>query len=105
LQLGNDNIGYENRSLTGDRLELANGEGNGNEKRLLETIVLTNLTNLDKTIDVSGSAKLKEFRALNTSIPKVIFAEGVALDTLHLSKNLTDLELIDAWGLNQVISE
>jgi hypothetical protein len=45
---------------------------------------LTGLVALSEGQDVSGSEKLREFRALNTAIPSVIFADGSPLDTVHL---------------------
>lgn len=105
LKLGNDNNNYQNQLLTGDRLVLADEANSENKKPLLESIILTNLINLDNAIDVSGSPKLLEFRALNTSIPEITFSEGVALKTLHLPSSITKLELINAWNLKSLIED
>lgn len=104
LQLGNDSISYKNKKMTSNRLELGDRANGDTPKPLLETVILTQLEGLNQEIDLGGSAKLKEFRALGTKIPSVVLAEGVAIETLHLPSSLSKLELVDAWGLNTVLS-
>lgn len=55
-------------------------------------------------IDLSDSQKLQNFRNTGSNINKVEFAEGVALDTLYLTRDTTYLSLIEAKLLNKLIT-
>lgn len=111
LLIGNDAEGYFNRALDDNRFSLGaeayNADGTPNEsaKTLLEKVVLTGLGSLTKTVDVSGSEKLKEFRALKSSIAGVNLAEGTQIETLHLPKTTTSLALIEPTVLSNILTE
>ena len=109
LQLGSDVEGYSNALLTGNNLSLGGnaltGEGvrNENAKTLLEEVVLTGLTSLSGQIDLTGSEKLKVFRALNTIIAGVSLAEGVQIETLHLPNTITSIQLVEPVALTGIL--
>ena len=111
LTVGSDVPGYVNNLLgvgTGqfemnDSATNSAGGDNPNKKSLLEKVVLTNLSQLHDAIDVSGSEKLIEFRALNTQIPRVIFAEGAPLDTVHLPSTVNGLSLVESKNLTRIL--
>jgi len=63
------------------------------------------MTTFDKTLDMQGSGKLKEFRALRTKLPNVYFAKGAPLHTVHLPKTLGTLELIENTNLSNIITD
>lgn len=77
---------------------------NPDRKTLLKTINLTNVTQIKYAIDVSGSDKLQEFRALGTILPYAAFADGAPLDTIHLPKTVTQIELIEPRNLNRILT-
>jgi hypothetical protein len=68
-------------------------------------MVMTGMTTFDKTLDMRGSGKLKEFRALRTKLPNVYFAKGAPLHTVHLPNTITTLELIENTELTNIITD
>lgn len=86
-----------------DGAKASDGSNNPNKKTLLEKIVLTNLPNLSDAIDVSGSEKLIEFRALGTQIPNVTFAEGAPLSIVHLPSTATRIYLTEAKNITRIL--
>ena len=111
LRIGSDVPGYYNAQLNSNNFDLAagvyNGDGtlNTNTKSLLEEVVLTNLTALNGSIDLSGSEKLKSFRAVGTIITSVSLADGVQIETLHLPKTITGLKLTEPVALQGILDE
>ena len=77
---------------------------NPSRKSLLKTINLTNVTELKDYIDMSGSEKLRECRALGTQIPYILFAEGAPLDTIHLPKTVSRIDLAEARELTRILT-
>lgn len=110
LTLGSDIEGYYNgRSMANfilnDSLKTQDGSSlNVNRKTLLQKVILTNMTQLNYAIDVSGSEKLQEFRALGTIIQGVVFAEGAPLDTVHLPKTVNGIGLVEAKNLTHILT-
>lgn len=110
LQLGSDVEGYSNARLNSSNLNLGanalTGEGkrNTNAKTLLEEVILTGLTSLGGQIDLTGSEKLKSFRALNTIISGVSLAEGVQIETLHLPNTITSIQLVEPVALTGILT-
>ena len=109
LKVGSDVEGYYNSQLNSSNFVLAAGAYSGSDKKpnayaksLLETVILTGLTSLNGQIDITGSEKLKEFRALNTIISGVDLADGVQIETLHLPSTITSLSLIEPVALTQI---
>ena len=110
LQLGSDVEGYSNARLNSSNLNLGanalTGEGtrNVNAKTLLEEVILTGLTSLSGQIDMTGSEKLKTFRALNTIISGVSLAQGVQIETLHLPNTITNIQLVEPVALTGILT-
>ena len=77
---------------------------NPSRKTLLKTVNLTNVTELKDYIDMSGSEKLRECRALGTQIPYIMFAEGAPLDTIHLPKTVSRIDLTEARDLTRILT-
>lgn len=75
----------------------------------LPLLIEANLSNIqfqsDQVIDLSKSPKLQNFRATNTNLTQVNFADGVALNTLYLGNTLTRFTLAQASNLNNIIEE
>lgn len=109
--IGNDKYGYRNDFLNFDSFNLSDaaindkGQVNPSAKRLLEKLVISNLSSLNFGIEVSGSEKLKEFRALGTNIPSVALADGVQIETLHLPNTINVLNLTEPTSLTEVLNE
>ena len=104
LKLGSDVPGYRNELIDENKkFELHNGANDSGKKSLLKSMVMTGMTKFDKTIDMQGSGKLQEFRALNTKLPSVYFASGAPLHTVHLPSTINSLELIENTDLTNII--
>jgi hypothetical protein len=108
IRLGNDTDGYYNNALTTFKLGASAtgatpGEPNIYAKSLLESMVLTGVTSLNTSLDIGGSEKLKEFRALRTNIRGVTFADGVQAEIIHLPDTITFFELIEPTALSKII--
>ena len=105
LILGSDVPNYKNALIDANKkFELHNGSNDTGKKSLLQKMVMTGMTTFDKTLDMRGSGKLKEFRALRTKVPNVYFAKGAPLHTVHLPNTLTTLELIENTELTNIIT-
>ena len=107
LRVGSDVPGYFNKMMNSqsfkpDDSAKKEGKSNPNAKTLLQTVNLTNLTNLDGTLDFSGSEKLKEFRALNTIINSLVLADGVQIETLYLPETITTIKLTEPTSLTGI---
>lgn len=74
---------------------------------LVKEINLSYITFKDSnvTFDLSASEKLQNFRDVGSNITQVSFADGVALDTLHLSSSTTSLDLTEARLLTNLIEK
>lgn len=109
--VGNDRYGYRNDLLNDTSFQLDaeaiknDGSVNTTAKRLLEKIVLSNLSSLRSSLDISGSEKLKEFRALGTNLQSVALADGVQIETLHLPSTINVLNLTEPTSLTKILNE
>lgn len=111
LVLGNDDDGYYNENSV--TLSLADSADttespNENAKTLLKKVVLTGLKNIkadSANIDISGSAKIEEFRALNTNITGCKVAIGAPISIMHLPSTVTTLALNTNYNLINIITE
>ena len=105
LILGSDAPGYKNEMISSNTIfNLSMSKNDTGYKPLMKKVVFTGLSSLDKTIDISGSAKLQEFRALDTRIPNVYFADGAPIHTLHLPSTLKGLKLIQNNELTKILT-
>lgn len=106
VTLGSDIPGYVNNLLGAGEgtFNLNDGLDSSNKKGLLEKIILTGLGRLSGAIDVQGSEKLQEFRALGTAIQYPLFADGSPLHTIHLPSTTTQLNLVEAKNMTNIIT-
>lgn len=111
LVLGSDVAGYKNGNLVSITLADAADtveSPNENAKTLLKKVVLTGLTNIkpeNAYIEMRGSSKLEEFRALNTNITGCGIATGAPIEILHLPSSIDTLVLNTNYNLTNVITE
>ena len=108
LTIGSDAPGYYNElagngSGQGSRWNFGDGIDSLNKKTLLKKVILTGLRNLTKPSDLRGSEKLQEYRALNTKVPYVRFANGCPLNTVHLPSATSELYLNGNKNLNKIL--
>ena len=108
IRLGNDTPNYSNGALTkcvlGTSAIDSDGSANANAKSLLESVVLTGVVSLSGAIDVTGSEKLKEFRALGTNISGATFADGVQAEVIHLPNTVTFIEFTEPVALENIVA-
>ena len=105
LILGSDAPGYKNEMISSNTIfNLSMSKNDTGYKPLMKKMVFTGLTSLDKTIDISGSAKLQEFRALGTAIPNLYLADGAPIHTLHLPNTIKGLKLIQNNELTKILT-
>ena len=116
LDIGSDAPGYFNNLLGADIGQFNINDSkyvvascgitqlNPSRKTLLQRINLTNVTQLQEALDLSGSEKLRECRALGTQIQYVSFAEGAPLDCIHLPRSVTRIDLIEATDLTRILT-
>jgi hypothetical protein len=111
LKLTDLNLGYDAKDEEGstyyskdtnDFVFLAGSSDYG--MPLLKEVNLSNITFKNApSFDFSSSEKLTSFRATGSNVKDVIFAEGVALDTLYLPETITRLSLTEARFLENII--
>ncbi len=106
LRLGYDGIGddennkqYKNYNVNKWTLTGTNG------LPLVQEINLCNIQFNAQNVyfDLTKSPKLRNFRNTGSNITKILFAPGVVLDTLYLSDTTTELSLIEARMLTNMI--
>ena len=104
ITLGSDAPGYYNDVAgSGTIWNLGDDIDSTNKKTLLKKVILTGLRNLSKADDLRGSEKLQEYRALNTKIPYVRFADGCPLTTVHLPNSTAELYLNGNKNLTKIL--
>ena len=74
---------------------------------LLKEMNISNIhLSTEKTLDLTKSEKLETFKGVNTQgVTDINFADGVALSTLYLPSEVTELKLIEANLLTNLIKE
>jgi hypothetical protein len=104
LRFGSDVPGYMSNALDASKpLELNNGANSGSKKALLKQCILSQINSWNKPVDMRGSEKLEEFRALSTALPSVDFANGAPLHTVHLPNTITSLSLVENNELTRIL--
>ena len=59
----------------------------------------------DPFLNLTSCEKLRNFRATGSNLQTLTFADGVALDTLYVPPTLTDLSLVNANSLENILEE
>ena len=103
-----DNNGWYNRNMNlptipGKKPEDDSGFG----LPLLQEVNLSNITiNAGSpTLDLTSCEKLKNLRATGSNYQNFSFADGVALDTLYLPDSITQLQLVEANLLTNLLTD
>jgi hypothetical protein len=102
LQLGYDGLDSNGKKWYNKKLNAINLKA---EMPLLKEANFSNITitSLSRSLDLSKSEKLENFRAVGSNIESTAFAGGVALNTLYLPKTFKNLSLDNANLLTTVI--
>ena len=98
LRLGSDVPGYSNPLITSSSdWELAT-------MPLLKFVNVSKLSNFNRELNLTGSAKLQEFRGLDSIIERVNFASGAPLHTVHLPSTMTTISLVQNAELKNILT-
>ena len=104
LKLGSDVPGYFNSRFDATQVNLFDSINDSDNKPLLKQVILSQLQTYNKELNLSGSAKLEEFRGLGSSVTEVVFATGAPLKIVHLPKTVISLELTQALDLTKILT-
>lgn len=104
FKLGSDVPGYKNTAFDIDQFNFHGAADDSSHKPLLKQIILSQMSTFTKDINLSGSAKLEECRALGSKVSEVVFAPGAPLKIVHLPETVTSLELTQATELTKILT-
>ena len=76
----------------------------GHEKPLLQKIILNHMRKAEGVLDVRSPQKLEEFRALDTGVTAVLFADGAPLNTVHLPVTIQRLIFNNNKNLTKILT-
>jgi len=100
LNIGSDNPDYRN-SLLNAQSDFSLPSGG---LPLLLSANFSHLTDFGRPVDLSNSAKLTEFKALDSTLTTVSFAPGAPLDTVLLPRTLSILTLVAHQQLTKILT-
>lgn len=98
LNIGSDNPDYKNTLLN------AQSDFSIPDLPLLLTANFSHLTEFNRAVDLSASAKLQEFKALDSTLTTVTFAPGAPLRTVLLPRTTSLLTLIGHQELTNILT-
>lgn len=98
FKLGSDIPGYKNPLLT------SASDWELTAMPLLKSVNLCRLSAFNKELNLTGSAKLQEFRALGSIIERINFAAGAPLHTVHLPETITTVSLVQHQELKDILT-
>jgi len=78
FKLGSDIPGYSNPLIN------SSSDWSLATMPLLKSVNISKLESFSKELNLTGSSKLQEFRALGSIIERINFAPGAPLHTVHL---------------------
>ena len=98
FKLGSDIPGYKNPLIN------SSSDWELDTMPLLKSANISKLSNFDRELDLTGSKKLQEFRALGSIIERVNFAPGAPLRIVHLPATMTTISLVQNQDLKNIIT-
>ena len=98
LNIGSDHPSYNNSLLN------AQSDFSIPSLPLLLTANFSHLTDFGRSLDLQSSAKLQEFKAIDSTLTTVDFAPGAPLHTILLPKTTSILKLIGHKELSNIIT-
>ena len=111
LLLGYDGVdendaNYKNERINMYGIHASNSASDKGGMPLLKKINLSYIkfNDASPTYNFTSCEKLEDFRAIGSNITNVLFADGVALNTLYLPESIKRLELTEATKLNNIVT-
>lgn len=98
FKLGSDIPGYSNPLIN------SSSDWSLATMPLLKSVNISKLESFSKELNLTGSSKLQEFRALGSIIERINFAPGAPLHTVHLPQTMTTLSLIQHQDLTDILT-
>ena len=98
FKLGSDIPGYSNPLIN------SSSDWSLATMPLLKSVNISNLSAFSRELNLTGSSKLQEFRALGSIIERINFAPGAPLHTVHLPDTMTTLSLVQHQDLKNIIT-
>ena len=98
FKLGSDIPGYKNELIT------SSSDWELTTMPLLKSVNLCKLSQFNRELNLTGSAKLQEFRALGSIIERINFAAGAPLHTVHLPSTITTVSLVQHQDLDTILT-
>jgi hypothetical protein len=99
------NNGLNNFSINAEKTDDDNRPGLPLLKYMNMSYVNLSESASTTVLDLTSCEKLENFRATGSNFTEIKFAEGVALNTLHLPTSIVRLELVEARLLKNLITE
>ena len=98
FKLGSDIPGYKNPLIT------SASDWELTAMPLLRSVNLCKLSQFNRELNLTASAKLQEFRALDSIIERINFASGAPLHTVHLPETITTVSLVQNQDLKNILT-
>ena len=98
FKLGSDIPGYKNPLIN------SSSDWELTTMPLLKSVNISKLNQFKNVLNLTGSAKLQEFRALGSIIERVEFAPGAPLHTVHLPATMTTISLVQNQDLKNILT-
>ena len=98
FKLGSDIPGYSNPLIN------SSSDWSLATMPLLKSVNISKLNSFSKELNLTGSSKLQEFRALGSIIERINFAAGAPLHTVHLPATMTTLSLVQHQDLTDILT-
>ena len=98
FKLGSDIPGYKNPLIT------SSSDWELDTMPLLKSVNVSKLSRFDRELDLTGSAKLQEFRGLDSPLERVNFASGAPLRIVHLPNTMTTISLVQNQNLTKILT-
>lgn len=110
LKLGYDGLDENGERWHNDNVNQFSIPASASDSKGMPLLKEVNMSNIQfnaasPVLDLTSCEKLENFRATGSNLINVQFAKGVALNTVYLPTSITNLELIEANLLKNVITE
>ena len=110
LKLGYDGLDENGERWHNDNVNQFSIPASSSDSKGMPLLKEVNMSNIQfnaasPILDLTSCEKLENFRATGSNLINVQFAKGVALNTVYLPTSITNLELVEANLLKNVITE
>lgn len=110
LKLGYDGLDENGERWHNDNVNQFSIPASSSDSKGMPLLKEVNMSNIQfnaasPVLDLTSCEKLENFRATGSNLINVQFAKGVALNTVYLPTSITNLELVEANLLKNIITE